>query len=402
MSRESHNQFKRPRPFYATCDSGFEDLLARELELVGAVQVSPGHRGVGFFGTRDTMVRANLESFVANRILLPIAESQTVDRESLYAAARRINWDRWFGPDQTIAVDASSHKSELTHTAFIAQVVKDGVCDYFRDSAGRRPSVDRRGADVVINARIDRDHCVISIDTSGRRLFRRGYRRQAGDAPIKETLAAGILMRSQWSAGGVLIDPMCGSGTFLAEAALMATDTAPGFHRVSAEGFGFMRLRGHDRQAFDRYLEELDGRRVPLEKNRIIGADRDAAVLDYCRRNLDRLQISHLVGLRCAGIAQFKMPEDTPNGERLVVSNPPYGERLESAYDLSGTYREIGALLKREFRGSRAVLIVGDEAPKTIGLRPESKRPMRNGQLPCHLLEFVIHAAAHPSGHGHS
>ncbi len=401
MSRPtSRDPFRNARPLYATCDSGMGDLVAAELTALGADKVFPGHRGVGFFGDRQTMIRANLESRIANRILLPVAEFPATDKESLYAGVRRVEWSRWFSEKQTIAVDASSHRSALNHTAFMGQVAKDAVCDHFRDQTGERPSVDKRSPDIGINVRVDRDHCIVSLDTSGRRLFRRGYRRESGDAPIKETLAAAILMRCGFSPDMVLVDPMCGSGTFLIEAALIATNTAPGWRRATAEGFGFMRFRGHDSEAFSGYLSDLDAQRTPFRPGSIIGADIDGAILEVCRRNLDRAQISHLVKIDRCALHNFALPSVVADGLRLVISNPPYGERLGRGEDLVRTYTQLGALLKREFRGGEAGLIVADDAPKAIGLRPEQSIPMRNGSIDCHLLRLKLHATALPPKSG--
>jgi len=397
MSRSAYKDpFRTARPLYATCDTGMSDLVAAELTALGAQQVFPGHRGVGFFGDRQTMVRANLESRIANRILLPVAEFPATDRESLYDGVRRVDWSRWFDTGKTIALDASSNRSELSHTAFMGQVAKDAICDHFRDQTGERPSVDKRAPDVSINVRVDRDHCIVSLDTSGLRLFRRGYRRESGEAPIKETLAAAILTRCGWAADMVLVDPMCGSGTFLIEAALIATNTAPGWRRATAEGFGFMRLHGHDQEKFTQYLTELDAQRTPLRPGSIIGTDIDGAILEVCRRNLDRSRYSHLIGIERCALHNFKMPANAADGVRLLISNPPYGERLGRDEDLVRTYQQLGDVLRREFRGGEAGLIMANDAPKALGLRPELTIPMRNGSIDCHLLRLKLHATPRP------
>ena len=377
---------------YVTCDSGLEKILAAELSMTGAAQVSPGHRGVGLFGDRETMWRVNLESRVANRVLVPVGEFPARNRDELYAGAARVDWTRWFKNSDTIAVDTSSHKSQESHTVFLSQVIKDAICDQFREATGQRPSVNRVAPHVRINGRLDKDHCILSIDASGDRLHRRGYRIATGKAPIKETLAAGILSLSNWSPGKILVDPMCGSGTFLIEAAMMAANQAPGLGRMHGTGFGFMNWLGHDEGQFEAYLTHLKQKIKPLQAGHFYGTDTDQTVLKKLEGNARRAGVGEVVTTGAVAIADFRKPTSMPGGDKVhVVSNPPYGERLASEDGLTQLYTDIGQLLKREFAGSGATLIVGQDSPhRAIGLRPKLSRRLRNGAIQCRLLELEI------------
>ncbi len=351
----------------------------------------PGHRGVGVFGNRSFLWRLNVECRVANRVLVPIAEFPAATRDALYAGAAQVDWTRWFKVDSTIAVDASSHKSQQTHTAFMAQVVKDGVCDKFRDITGRRPSVNRVAPDVRINARVDRDRCVLSLDASGDRLHRRGYRIATGEAPIKETLAAGILSLSEWTPDKTLVDPMCGSGTFLIEGAMMAAGMPPGLNRARGPGFGFMKWLGHDADGFDAYQSGLESKVSPIRPGQFYGTDCDQKVLDKLMRNAKRAGVSEGIKTGAVDIKDFRKPDSMVGGNAVsLVSNPPYGERMGDDR-IDALYQEIGHLLKREFGGSTATLIVGDDSPhRSIGLKPSRSRRLRNGAIQCRLLELEI------------
>ncbi|MEE2786903.1 MAG: THUMP domain-containing protein [Myxococcota bacterium] len=379
------------RPLFATCDAGFEAILAKELKALGAERVSPMHRGVGLFGDREVLWRANLESRIANRILCPVAEFPAADREALYEAVKRVHWPAWFTVEHTIALDASSHKSALTHTAFIAQVAKDAVCDVFRDAYGRRPSVDKHRPDVRINLRLDSDRCILSLDSSGARLHRRGYRMRAGTAPVKETIAAGILKRLGYHANVVLYDPMCGSGTFLIEAALMASNTPPGLLRVGGEGFGFMRWLTHKKEAFQAYLRRLEDAILPLEKGRFFGSDVDGAMIDMAEHNSRCIGLSDAFTWRRLDVADVQASPEASAPYVFVVCNPPYGARMGEIETLDALYPDLGRTLKVNFSGARCGVLLGDDAPhRAIGLRANRKTAMRNGAIPCHLFEYEI------------
>ena len=382
--KPTRDPFGRGRPLYATCDAGLEHLLAAELGVY-AESVTPGHRGVAFHGDRLALWRANVESRVANRVLVPVAEFPARDRRALYEGAKRVKWHGWFGTSQTIAVDASIHQSAFQHSGFVAQVVKDGVCDRFRAEVDRRPSVDRKHPDVRINLRVDGDACTLSIDSSGERLHRRGYRVEGGEAPVKETLAAGILAIANWRGDQTLLDPMCGSGTFLIEAALIASRTAPGLVRLRRGDYGFRSWFGHRADQFERYLEKLRARILPLASGRVFGSDVDPEVIAMAQVNVERAGFADAVELLTVDVAQRQVPPGVSPG--VVVTNPPYGERMKG--DLEA--------LKRRFSGYTAHVLVGESAPiKRIGLKTSRKTRLHNGPLPCTLARYRLFSGPGP------
>ncbi|MCA9541497.1 MAG: hypothetical protein KC620_21515, partial [Myxococcales bacterium] len=395
MSRplRRRDAFAVPRPMFATCAPGLEPALEAELAAVGAEQRHAAVGGVGFFGDREVMWRANLQSRVANRVLVPIAEFPAVDREALYDGASRIDWSAWFGVERTFAIDANSKDSALDHTAFIGQVVKDAIADHFRAARGRRPDVDKKRPDVRVNARIEADHCVISLDSSGDRLHRRGYRIEAGEAPLKETLAAGIVALSGWKPELPLIDPMCGSGTLLIEAAMIACDMAPGLMRARQGDYAFARWHGHNSASFGRLVEELEARKRPAPAA-LWGADYDEAVVERAVRNAERAGVAEAVSFLNTVIGRVGRP---PGDAGVVVCNPPYGVRMGAPERLEMLYTTFGAVLKDRFGGYAAWLLVSDEAPiQHIGLSPDSRTPLRNGPLHCELVEYTIYDRSQP------
>lgn len=385
--------FRGPRPLYATCDAGLEPLLVEELRALGVPQerIHEGHRGVGFIGDRTLCWQVNLWSRVANRVLLPVAEFPATDRDSLYAGVRRVSWVNWFQTRRTIAMDASSHKSQLDHTAFIGQVAKDAVCDAFRDETGERPSVDKTDPDVPINIRIDQDHVIVSIDTSGQRLHKRGYRRETGPAPIKETLAAAMIKWSGWTPDLPLVDPMCGSGTFLIEAALIARNVAPGRLRLKRRGvgFAFQRLRGHDQSVFDKFLVAQRALEDDTVEPQLLGRDLDESALQLARRNAARAAVASFIELEHGPLIEAE--STGPTG--VVITNPPYGERLGSEEDLRPLYRQIGHVFKHKFPGWTGWLIASYKAPyKAVGFKASTRRDARNGKIQCKVLSYEIYA----------
>lgn len=375
----------RPRPLYVTCDHGLEGVLADELTAAGATEVKAGHRGVTCLGDRRTMWRINLTSRVANRVLLPIAEFPARDRDQLYAGVKRINWPDWMEVRQTLAVDATSHESGMVHTGFVAQCVKDAVCDRFRLKGGRRPSVDRRSPDVRINVHLDRDHCTLSLDSSGERLHRRGYRTEAGEAPLRETLAAGILKLSGWDPRRPLVDPMCGAGTFLIEAALIARDIAPGLLRVGNIGFGFERWMDHDPVGFAAVTADVRARVRPKAPAPIVGGDVDLDVLRAAAENAQRAGVAADITVQVVELDAL----EPPRGPGTVVVNPPYGERLQPD-DLPALYKRLGHTLKTRYTGWTAWVLVAEKTPAHIGLRADKKLTLRNGPIPCELRAYPL------------
>ncbi len=385
--------------FFATAPRDLVSLLRRELMGLGAAHLRAGHAGVRFRGTLETAYRACLWSRVASRILLPLKSFPAATDARLYAGVRGIPWSEHIPIDGTLAVDFTSSRSVLGHTHFGAQKVKDAIVDQLRELAGRRPSVDRVRPDVRINAHVDRDVATIAIDLSGDSLHRRGYRQQGGPAPLKENVAAAILLHGGWpqiaQAGRPLLDPMCGSGTLLIEAALMAADVAPGLTR---EYFGLHRWCGHDAELWERLLAEARLRRqngIPRLPP-MAGFDMDAKAVTRAGDNLLRVGLDEHIAIHCQDMVALQSP--WPGQTGLLVCNPPYGERMGARDDLAELYTAMGEVSRTAFPGWRLVMLVGSPALGShLGLQPRRTQKLDNGPLACQLTRYEI-----PAGNGSS
>jgi 23S rRNA (guanine2445-N2)-methyltransferase / 23S rRNA (guanine2069-N7)-methyltransferase len=379
------------RPFFATCPKGIEPLLADELRQIGAEAVKETRAGVTFEGTLATAYRACLWSRLANRILLPLKSFPAASPEALYEGVRTIAWKEHLAPEGTLAVDFTTSQSAITHSHYGALKVKDAIVDQLREEFGARPSVDTAQPDIRVNVYLLRDEATISLDLSGESLHRRGYRAQTVEAPLKENLAAAILMRAHWPGiakeGGALVDLMCGSGTLLIEGALIAADAAPGLAR---QYFGFLNWKQHDAAIWSELIEEAHNRRdAGLEKlPPIHGYDHDPLAIRSARDNLKRAGLGNLVAVERRELSACA-PEEAPTG--LVVANPPYGERLGEAGDMPALYAELGAQLKTCFPGWHAAVFTGNsELGKVMGLRATKMHTLYNGAIECKLLHFDI------------
>lgn len=381
--------------FFATASKGLEEVLAEELRLAGVAEASPASGGVRFSGPLELGYRACLWSRVADRVLLQLARFGLQTADDLYEGVRSVRWDEHLGPAMTLAVDSACARSPLFSSShFAALRVKDAVVDRLRDRTGARPTVDTARPDLRIFAYLDRTHAEISIDLGGGGLHRRGYRgKRIGPAPLKETLAAALLLLAEWPAaarrGAPLCDPMCGSGTLLTEAALIAADTAPGLLR---RRWGFSAWRQHDADCWQRLRAEAaerDRRSAGSDRPEVIGADIDARAVQLARDNVERAGLSGWVRLeRCAVDHWQKL---RPAGRGLVVVNPPYGRRLGEAAALGGLYRQLGATLRGVFGGWTAFVLSGDRAlGRGLGLRAARKYPVFNGPLSCRWLRYEI------------
>jgi 23S rRNA (guanine2445-N2)-methyltransferase / 23S rRNA (guanine2069-N7)-methyltransferase len=376
---------------FATCPKGLELLLADELRALGARDVHEKRAGVEFSGTLDIAYRACLWSRLASRILLPIQQFPARTPEELYAGVRTIEWDEHIAPEGTVAVDFTTTVSAITHSHYGALKVKDAVVDQMRDKHGVRPWVDTERPDLRINVYLHRDEAIVSIDLSGEALHRRGYRGQAGEAPLKENLAAAILLRANWPAiardKGPLIDLMCGSGTFLVEAALMAADIAPGLERPY---FGFFRWRGHDVASWDSLLDEARARRDAglTQLPTILGYDQDSRVVRAARDNISGAGLDNYIAVEERALNEC-VPEGSTPG--LVLANPPYGERMGTASQLPALYGELGTQMKTHFGGWRGAVFTGNpDLGKHMGLRAHRMHTLWNGAIECRLLHFDI------------
>ena len=377
---------------FATAPLGIESLLADELRVLGAGNVKETRAGVAFDGDLALAYRACLWSRVANRILLPLARFPAATPEALYDGVRRIDWSAHLGPDGTLAVEFNSSRSAITHSHFGALKVKDAIVDQFRERDGRRPSVATEEPDVRVNVYLHADEARVSLDLSGESLHRRGYRADTVAAPLKENLAAAILLRAQWpaiaKAGGALVDLMCGSGTLPIEAALIAADIAPGLNR---HYYGFLRWRGHDPEIWETLLNEARARRaVGLRQlPPIRGYDQSPGAVRVAQANIGHAGLAGQIHIERRTIEDCR-PEDVEHAG-LVVVNPPYGERLGEESELPGLYRALGDALKRCYAGWRAAVFTGNpELGKVMGLRAHKLHTLWNGAIECKLLHFEV------------
>jgi 23S rRNA (guanine2445-N2)-methyltransferase / 23S rRNA (guanine2069-N7)-methyltransferase len=386
-------RIERMQRWFATCPKGMEYLLRDELTALGACDAHEALSGVHFDGDTGLAYRACLWSRLASRILLPLAEFEAPDDPSLYRGVAAVDWSRHLGEDGTLAVDANSHASALTHTRFLVQRVKDAIVDQFRDATGTRPGVDTAQPSIRINLSLRRDRAIVSLDLAGTPLHRRGWRREQGAAPLKENLACAMLIRAGWPAiareGGALVDPMCGSGTLPIEAALMAADVAPGLRRPY---YGLSGWRQHDPVQWHALLEEAHARAergVAALRSPILGRDGDPRMIDIARANAESAGIGGSIDFRCGDARELVRPAGVDNG--LVIANPPYGERLGERAALAPRYREFGERLRTRFTGWRAAVIVADEElGHALGLRARKSYVLYNGALECRLLLFDL------------
>jgi 23S rRNA (guanine2445-N2)-methyltransferase / 23S rRNA (guanine2069-N7)-methyltransferase len=392
-----------PLRFVASSPRGFGDLLARELRDIGASEVRERALGVEFTGPLEVAYRACLESRVAARVFLVVAEFDAPTDQAFYDAVRAIDWRPHVDPRRTLACDFSGKHPALTHTRFGALRLKDGICDQLRDVSGERPDISPDRPAVRVHAHANGPKVTVSIDLSGEGLHRRGYRAEAGEAPLRENLAAGILLRAGWAdkcaAAAEFLDPMCGSGTLVIEAAMIAARMAPGARR---HYFGFFGWPGHDRQAWERVKREALAREIrPALALR--GVDADGAVLEAARANAARAGLADVVtfargALRDARPAARMAPSATePGGERagFLATNPPYGVRLEDRDAARALMRELGTVLREHFAGWEAAILAGSpDAGLELGLRAERVHTVWNGALECRLLRLSVSAQA--------
>lgn len=360
---------------------GLEDVLRDELISLGAENVEMGNRMVSFEGDLEMMYKANLCCRTALRILKPIEKFTAYNPDELYDIVREIEWGKYLTPEMTFAIDATVNSEDFTHSRFVTYRVKDGIVDHFRDKTGERPSIRMNGADVLFNVHIQGSRVTISLDSSGEPLSKRGYRAEQTEAPINEVLAAGIIMKTGWRGDCNFADPMCGSGTFLIEAALIAANINPGIYR---QNFAFERWNDFDSELFESLYNDDSNEREFAFK--IYGGDIDAEAVAIARKNIKNAQLEDMIELSWRPLSEWT---DNPEAG-VMVMNPPYGQRLKPD-DMTELYRGIGQSLKRNFPGWHVWIIgMNDDDFANIGLKPSMKIPMLNGSLECTLREYVM------------
>ncbi|WP_369692846.1 class I SAM-dependent RNA methyltransferase [Azovibrio restrictus] len=374
--------------FFATCPRGLEALLVDELQSAGAreARVVPG--GVQFKGDWATCYRANLESRLATRILWYLARAPYEREEDIYRLALKQAWERHFDVFRTLRVQTTAIRCPLRSIDFVTLRVKDAICDRFRDQTGERPSIDTREPDVRVQVFLTERDCTLYLDTSGAPLWQRGLRHANVEAPLKENLAAGILKLSGWQPGTPLFDPMCGSGTFVLEAACMALKRAPGLERVR---FGFEALKHHRRDVWQEIRNAALARVEEAGFQQIWASDVDERAVRATQRNLQQAGLGGVVEVSQQDFLNCTAP--APGG--ILVANPPYGERIGELNELAELYPAMSATLKRNFAGWTACFFTADSRfPKLLRLKPSRKTPLFNGALECRLYEIQMVAGS--------
>lgn len=360
---------------------GLEEVLAQELTALGANDVEIGRRMVSFTGDKEMMYRANFCLRTAIRILKPIKEFTAKNADEVYDAIKKIAWEDYLDEKKTFAVDSVVFSSEFRHSMFVSYKVKDAIVDYFREKTGNRPSVRLHRPDLLLSVHIAETQCTISLDSSGESLHRRGYRQEAVEAPLNEVLAAGIILQTGWRGETDFVDPMCGSGTLPIEAALIARNIAPGIFRKE---FAFERWADFDQELFEEVYND-DSQEREFE-HRIYAYDNSPGAIEIAAENIKAAGVAKYVTYALRPIQRMEQPE-VPT---LMVTNPPYGERI-STDDLLGLYDVIGERLKHAFIGNTAwILSYREECFNQIGLKPTVKIPLFNGPLECELREYNI------------
>ena len=360
---------------------GLEEILAKELTELGASNIEIGNRMVAFTGDKALMYKANFCLRTAIRILKPIKHFKANTADEVYDNIKSIAWENYLDNTKSFAVDAVVFSNEFRHSKFVAYKVKDAIVDYFRDQTGERPSVRINNPDVLLNIHIAEDRCTLSLDSSGESLHRRGYRQEAVEAPLNEVLAAGMILMTGWKCECDLIDPMCGSGTIPIEAALIARNIAPGVFRKE---FAFEKWVDFDQDLFDSiYNDDSQEREF---NHKIYGYDNNPKANEIAIRNVKAAGLSKEIELKLQPFQQFEQPKE----KSIIITNPPYGERI-STDDLLGLYKMIGERLKHAFAGNDAwILSYRDECFDQIGLKPSVKIELYNGALECQFRKYQL------------
>jgi putative N6-adenine-specific DNA methylase len=366
---------------------GLENVLAEELRVMGAEEITPANRAVIFSGNMDLIYKINYQSRIALSVLMQIAEFRILTSKDLYNNTLKLNWNQFMDVNDTFSVVAVVKSPLFDHTGYAGLVVKDAIADYFRKRSGRRPSVDTKEPKILVNLHISNDLATISLDSSLVPLYKRGYRKEQTEAPLNEVLAAGILKLSGWNAKSDLLDPMCGSGTIPIEAGMIACNIPPGKARTF---FGFQKWKNFDQDNFDKIKKQEDGK-ISSSPVNISGSDISMIAVKIARSNVIRAGLEGEVKI---------MPDDFQhinprNKKTMIFINPPYGQRLVSE-DTESLYGLIGTILKHRFSGCEAWVISSNrEAIKSVGLKPAVKYTLFNGALECTLLKYELYEGSH-------
>jgi putative N6-adenine-specific DNA methylase len=373
--------------YFASCPRGLEAILSSELTTLGAEDIKVVDGGVKFESSIEVMYRANLTSRIATRILSRVANGDYKTEEDLYNAALNVKWTNLFDVSHGIKASTTGVKCPLKSLDFMTLRIKDAICDQFRSQVNTRPNVEIRNPEIRIHLYLEANYFDLYIDTSGQPLYQRGFRKSSVDAPIRENLAAGILALSGWQPGDSLLDPMCGSGTFLIEAAMIAMNQPPGLKR----GFGFEHWRNFDPILFKNIKSEYQSNIKPVVFSHIYGSDEDLRAIRVTKSNLEEAGLKSAVELSCKSFNDIAVP--TKSG--VLITNPPYGVRIGEDEDLAKAYPLWASMMKKKLSGWRTYFLTSDlRMPKLMRLSPSKKTPLYNGALDCRLFEIKMVAGS--------
>ncbi|NEO26503.1 MAG: RNA methyltransferase [Kamptonema sp. SIO4C4] len=371
--------------YFATVARGLESLAAQELQALGAQQVTETFTGVHFAGDRELLYKVNLWTRFIFRVLMPIAEFPCHNAQQLYQGVQQIDWRDYLSPEDTLAVHCTGKNRQLNHSHYTALQVKNAIADQQRQQIGKRSSVDRDSPDLSLNLHLHGNSAVLSLDSSGDSLHRRGYRPAMGLAPLKETLAAALIDLSEWHPETPFLDPLCGSGTLPIEAALKALQIAPGLLR---EEFAFQRWRDFEPQVWQRVKAEAQAQQQTQLPASIWGCDRNADILQHAKTNAQNCGIVKQIHWQTQEFSQLYPPCESG----ILLCNPPYGKRVGEVEDLAPFYKLMGDVLKQRFTGWTAYILTGNKAlAKKIGLKTSQRIPIYNGSIPCILSKYELY-----------
>jgi putative N6-adenine-specific DNA methylase len=362
---------------------GLEEALGKELLKLGGRDIQPFKRGVAVTGDMGFLYKANLSLHTALKVIVPVARFRATSEKELYEGVKSMPWEKFISPSDSLMVESVLNSEIFTHSLFVSQKVKDGIADRFRERTGKRPDVDLVHPILRVYVHIYKEEVSVNLDSSGDPLYKRGYRSDINEAPMKETLAAGLVALSGWGPHQLLIDGMCGAGTIAIEAALWANNIPPGYYR---ENFGFMRWRNFDEKQYDTIFDSCVSR-IRNEKVQIIANDIDRHVLKKAQSNVKNAKVDDVI--TCTNQSFFDIRPERKGG--VIILNPPYGERLP-VNEITTLYKEIGDKLKKDFNGFTAWIITSSpEAIKSVGLRPSRKLVLFNGSLECRYLRYDLY-----------
>ncbi len=370
--------------YFATVARGLEEIAAQELTNLGAENVKIEFTGVSFTGNQETLYKINLWSRLIFRVLMPIHTVKANDPDQLHYHVKQINWLDYFSPEETFCVNCTGKNKNLNHSHFSALQIKNAIVDQQREETGKRSYIDIENPDFFISGHIIENRCIISLDSSGNSLHRRGYRPAMGIAPLKETLASALLDIAEWNPNLTFLDPLCGSGTLPIEAGLKSLNIAPGLYR---EQFAFQKWQDYDENLWNKLIQEAKDQQKTEFLAPIFGSDNDEEILGQAKINAKISGLSSLINFQQIELSEIEAPSDTG----ILICNPPYGERIGDEKELESLYKLLGDTFKQKFKGWNCFILTGNKnLAKKIGLKAAKRIPINNGSLPCTLLKYEM------------